>query len=328
MMKKLFALVTISIGCITSAKGGETAIPVTIPGGTDLSQALIPPSGLYGAITSIPFNRDENLIGPNGQPVAPSSNIKQWIPINVGVLAYVYPFDVLGGRLETTVAVPYYGLCYIVHQASEVCGQGLGDVHSDLFYWGKNLGLFGVTPGTKPLPYGLNIAGGFEFSAPTGVYNPSHSLNISSDIWVAIPNIALTYTTGPNWSLGGDSTEISGRLFYGVPFSNPKPYGLNAAGYLSGNVLDIDWSATERYGDFRAGLAGAYQVQTTDDIRGNGTLPNNFGNRYYGFQMGPIVEYHIPGTRVSVKLKYANKFVDENVLNQQFVLLSVSGALY
>jgi hypothetical protein len=71
MRKRIILFAAIGVAGLVKANAGETAIPVTPPGGTDLSQALLPPPGFYGGLITIPFNRNENLFGFNGKPVPP-----------------------------------------------------------------------------------------------------------------------------------------------------------------------------------------------------------------------------------------------------------------
>ncbi|VFU16594.1 SphA family protein [Methylocella tundrae] len=327
MIKKLLISATLLVASVLAANAGESIIPITPPGGTDLSQALLPPTGLYFGLVTIPFNRNDYLFGINGKPVPSAQNLKISAPINAGVLSYVYPFDVFGGSLKTSVVLPVEHLCFdIIAVAEKGCVAGLADTYSDLFYWSKSLGLAGVTPGKLPLQYGLTFAGGMAIKAPTGAYTPSSPLNVGSGSWVAIPNFALTYTTGPNWSIGGDSTEVSARLFYGVPFTNPRRLGSNLPGYTSGNLINVDWSVSERYGPFRLGVAGAYETQVSNDTTVGG-IPKPHGNRFNLFEIGPVAEYMLPGG-VVLKAKYLRVVAAQNNANEQFFYLSLGMKIF
>ena len=271
MLKRLLAAAGLLYASSMSVHAGETAIPITPPGGTDLSQAILPPSGLYGALVSLPFNRSEETFSTTGALVKPSVKFTN-SPIAAAVLAYVYPFQLFGGHFETSLVLPGERLCsHIIAINYNACTSGIADIYSDVFYWSRNLGLFGAKPGNnKRLAYGLNFAAGIAMKAPTGYYDRTQPINVGANSWVAIPNFALTYVTGPNMSLGGDSTEVSARVFYGVPFANPDPLGAFAAGYTSGNLINTDWSVTERYGPARFGAAGSYETQVSDDTLGGG----------------------------------------------------------
>jgi hypothetical protein len=251
--------------------------------------------------------------------------VKLGIPINALAFAYVYPFEIFGGQIATSVVIPTYSLSFNIAETIGGRLAGLSDIFSDVFFWSKNLGLAGVTPGKLPLPYGLTFAAGFAGKAPTGAYNPLNPLNVGNGIWLAIPNFALTYTTGPNWSLG-DSTQLSTRFFFGVPFTNPHALGLNAAGYTSGNVIDLDWSASQLFGNFRIGVAGAYLTQVSNDTTAGG-LPTLKGNRYTAVLIGPVIEYTFPGGGI-LKMKYQNTFHTVNFVNEQFFVATFEMKLW
>ncbi len=165
------ALTLVALGsAVERAKAAETVIPITPPGGTDLSQALLPPPGLYSALVTIPYNEAQHYYDYNGKLVPIQQNLALQIPITAAAFAYVYPLDVFGGKLATSIVISFYDLGYQIgggavsgHQA------GLADTYSDVAYWTKNVGLFGVTPGKAPLAYGLNIAAGLAMKLPTGV---------------------------------------------------------------------------------------------------------------------------------------------------------------
>jgi hypothetical protein len=300
----------------------ESPIPITPAGGTDLSQAILPPKpGLYGSLIAIPYNENFHIYGYNEKPVPPQSNLTLQIPLTAAAFLYEYPFQIWGGRVASSVVVSFWDLNYqFAGGAIQGHEMGLADTYSDLIYWSKNVGLFGVVPGNLALPYGLNVAAGLGLKLPTGVYNPSNFANIGGNLWVVIPNVALTYVTGPNLSLG-DSTEISARLFFGVPFENP------ATGYSSGEILDIDWSATERFGNFRAGVAGFYQGQLTEDSRASG-IPVANGGRFSHAGLGPIVEYRFPDSGLTIKAKYQRQLYDQSFTDTQYFALTLSGKLY
>ena len=320
MMTKFFFSAAMAVVSASSAHAIESAIPITPTGGTDLSQAILPPPGLYGALVALPFNRAQNLYDNTGHKVPDTQGLKVGYPGSALVLAYVYPFDIFGGHVLSSTVLFAASLSYNIADTLGGTRSGLGDTYTDVFFWSKNLGLAGVTPGNLPLPYGLTFGGGFAMTAPTEVYNPSSPLNIGSGVWVAIPNFALTYTTGPNWSLG-DSTEVSARFFYGVPTTNTHALGNIAAGYTSGNVIDVDWSASQRFGNFRAGVTGSYTTQVSNDTTSGGGQTLR-GNRYTQAGLGPIVEYTFPDG-VIFKIKYVNYLYNRNSLNEQFVAASI-----
>ncbi len=320
MRKELFLGIVLSTASAGAAFAEETVIPITPPGGTDLSQAILPPTGLYGALVAIPFNRNQNFYDTNGQKVPAAQNIKVSIPIAAAAFAYVYPFKVFDGSLATSVVIPFETIDYDIGSVLSGRVGGIGDIYSDLLFYSKNVGLFGVTPGKIPfLSYGLTLAGGLSAKFPTGTYNVSNPLNVGSNLFVVIPTLAATYTTGSDMSFG-DSTEISARAFFGVPFKNPT------TGYTSGNILDIDFSATQLFGQFRFGLNGVYQTQLSNDTL-RGGVPTANGNKFDYLALGPIAEY-ITADGLIFKAKYTRAVMEHNYVDEQFVVLSVTMKLY
>ncbi|WP_158185592.1 SphA family protein [Xanthomonas hyacinthi] len=310
-----------STSAIIPATAAETAIPITPPAGTDLSQAILPPSGLYGALFSIPYNENRNSYDYDGNKVPAQQNVRLRIPLTGVALAYVYPFELWGGQLGSTLVVSFWDLDYsIAGGAVRGHQRNLADTYSDIFFWSKNVGRFGATPGDLPLSYGLTVAGGFALKFPTGKYDKANPLNIGSNIWLAIPNFAVTYVTGPDMSLG-DSTELSARVFMGFPYKN------SATGYNSGNIVAVDWSASQRFGNFQVGVAGYYQKQISDDNAAGGVAVPD-GGRFSYAGIGPVLQYTFPKNGISIKAKYGNNFGEKNFTNTNFLSFSISGKLY
>jgi hypothetical protein len=321
MIKELFFCVALIAASGAVANAGESVLPPTPVGGTDISQAILPPTGLYGGMGVLPFDRTQQFRGFDRKPVPAASNLE--LPhdevIAAGLL-YVYPFQVFGGSLASSIQAAFYHICYDVgRDASRGCVGGLADTYSDIFYWSKNVGLAGVSPGTLQLPYGLYVAGGLAMKAPTGVYHTDNFINPGANLWLAIPNLAATYTTGPNCSLG-DSTEISGRLFFGVPFQNPTSL------YTSGNVIDVDWSVTQLFGNLRVGVAGYIETQVSNDTANGVQVPH--GGKFMGASIGPVLEYIFPESGVAIKAKYLRTFDARNNIDLQFLALGIAMKLY
>ena len=136
----------------------------------------------------------------------------------------------------------------------------------------------------------------------------------SGNALVYDPNVALTYNTGPRLAIQ-DNTQLSLRAFYAVPQQNP------ATRYTSGNILDVDWSVTEQFGLFRAGVAGYYQTQITADHAPGGLMLAD-GNRFTDAGAGPVFEYIFPRAGVFVKAKYQYTFIHRNYVDEQELVLS------
>jgi hypothetical protein len=315
---KLWASFAIS-SCLfmQAAVGGESITNPEPVGGTDLNQALLPPTGLYGGLAGLPpfANGGDHFTDEYGHILPPSSDIHIRVFVAAAGLLYVYPWEVLGGRLATSIQASFETLTIApnaVHGAS-VSRSGLGDIYADAFFWSRYVGLVGATPGaSEHIPYGLTVAGGFAFKAPTGVYVDTNSFNVGSNLWILAPNAAVTYNTGPNWSLG-DSTQLSARLYMSFPMKNA------ATNYQSGNVLDVDWSISQILGNWQVGAAGYYNYQYTNDVGTNLITglkcPSGAcidGHRNGEFAIGPVLEYNFPDTGVSIKVKYTHDLWAKN----------------
>ncbi len=256
-------------------------------GGTDIRQAYLPDApGIYGAAVNAAFNspdfRDQNGDRSPLNPAHLNAEV-----LGAGILI-VYPWKPLGFTLGSSfqASVQYEGETLSpggIHKHGAT--WGIGDSYTDIIYASKYLGLFGAVPGSKPLKYGLSVAGGLALEAPIGTYSKSEFVNIGHDTFITIPNVAATYLTGPNLSLGGDGTEISGRFFFDTNKQNP------ATDYHSGNLIDLDWAVSERYGPWQIGIAGDYVQQLTPDRLGNGTQVSPEGDLFGKIDLGPVIAY-------------------------------------
>jgi hypothetical protein len=313
-----------------TTEAAESVIQATPVGGTDINQALLPPPGFYGGIAAIPWAEAPALTNTYGNRLPISENVKVIAAIGAVAGLYVYPWQPFGGTIATSLQVPVWSLCLGPESLPSVgtCRSGLGDIYSDAFLWSKNIGLFGVTPGaSKFIPYGLTVEAGFAFKAPTGSYNATNSFNIGANLWIFTPNVALTYNTGPNWSFG-DSTQLSARLFLSFPTTNP------ATNYKSGNVLDVDWSATQIFGNWQAGITGYYTYQFTNDVGINIFNGVNCpgiagvtcidGDRNGQFAIGPVIQYTFPDSGVAIKAKFTTDLWAKNNLVDRILVLSIA----
>jgi hypothetical protein len=318
---------TFSVGLAGAA---ESVIQATPVGGTDINQALLPPPGFYGGMAALPWAEAPHITDTRGHIVPPSQDVKVVAAIGAVAGLYVYPWQPFGGTIASSLQLPVWSLCLGLEQVSSIgtCRSGLGDIYSDALLWSKNVGLFGVTPGaSKFIPYGLTVEAGFSFKAPTGQYNVNNSFNIGANVWIFTPNLAVTYNTGPNWSFG-DSTQLSARLFLSFPTTNP------ATNYKSGNVLDVDWSATQIFGNWQAGITGYYTYQFTNDVGVNNFNGVNCpgivgltcidGDRNGQFAIGPVIQYTFPESGVAIKAKFTTDLWAKNNLIDRILVVSIA----
>jgi len=292
----------------------ESSILPNPTGGTDINQATLAPTGFYASIVGLPYNGATSYSDQYGN----SSKAQQYSnPGMVGRLAVVYPWQVLGGNISSSVVLQEHASCLTLNNVLHGCYQaGLGDTYSDFIYWTKNVGLFGVTPGDDPhLKYGLNIAAGLAAKIPTGPYAAVEPAGVSAggnNLFVWVPNAAFTYNTGPNWSFF-DSTQISARFFYAIPDIN------TATNYQSGQVLDIDFSVTQLWGHWRFGLVGSYVNQLTDDYKNGIVVPavvDSYatGKRWEALYLGTLLSYAWDNG-IQIKARYAESVYAKAQLN-------------
>jgi hypothetical protein len=314
----------------TNVHAVENGIYGAPTGGTDIRQAYLPDApGFYGGVVGADFTSPD-FRNQNG-----GLSAKNPAHLNAGVagagIMVVYPWKPFDFTIASTfqASLQYedeqLNLPPVAGGLKRGYATGLGDSFSDVIYASKYLGLFGATPGSNnQLKYGLTVAGGLAVEVPVGSYNVRNGtpdfVNIGHNTFIWIPNIAATYLTGPNLSLGGDGTEISARLFYDMNEKN------SVTNYQSGDVIDLDFAVTERYGAFQVGLAGDYVSQLTDDTQ-NGKLVYEYqplnqgpGNRFGKIDLGPVLAYDFLDHST---LKFKALFPVEhtaNFNNQAFVL--------
>ncbi len=196
----------------------------------------------------------------------------------------------------------------------------MGDSFADVIYASKYLGLFGAERGDKPWKYGLTVAAGLALELPVGTYEKRDFVNIGHDTFITIPNVAATYLTGPNLSLGGDGTEISGRFFFDTNKQNPE------TGYHSGNLIDLDWAVTERYGSWQVGIAGDYVQQLTSDRTANGDQVAPGGDLFAKIDLGPVIAYDFED-HSTLKFKTLLPIEHENNFDNRAFVLSYTRKL-
>jgi hypothetical protein len=304
----------------SAVEGGLYGAPL---GGTDVRQAFLPVnSGIYGALIGAGILAP-TYQGPDGSSVNAPAHTYTKI-IGAGLL-FVYPFKPLGFTLGSSIQFNYA----FDDQALTVNGvhksgtaSGFMDSFSDLFYASHYLGRLGAVPGGNPkIRYGLTGAFGLAAELPIGSYNASNFVNPARGTYITVPNVALTYDTGPNLSLF-DATEISTRFFFDTSARNP------ADGYQAGNLIDLDFSLTQRTGNFQFGGAGVFAQQITSDHAADYSVVAPFGNKYSKFDLGPVFIYDSPGLDTTFKLKALFPVHHENNYDTTTIVISASRKLY
>ncbi|MFC4257713.1 transporter [Marinobacter lacisalsi] len=317
MLRRTFWAITgLAMLCFThTSYAAESVVSANPTGGTDVSAAIVPPkSGAYGAITTIPMLYSSGYRDSDGNKVEGPNKI--YSALGGLSLLYVYDYKPLGGTLSSSFSAFYQYADTTLFGRSESI-TGFVDPYLDLFYYSKHVGLAGAEPGSKMLPYGLTLAFGTGARLPWGRYDTDNLLNPGVNYYLLSPNAAFTYMTGPNLSFG-DSTEISARAFYGIPFRNDD------TDYKSGDTLSVDFAVAQHFGEFSVGLAGNRTVQVEDDDPGESGVPVVDGKKTSQWALGPVVTYRPSGSDLYLKAKYLRYFKSRNNLDSNALLFSVA----
>jgi hypothetical protein len=182
-------------------------------------------------------------------------------------------------------------------QPSE-CERGVGDPYVEID-WSRNFGTFRPSkyPGAYPILQGLSLLVGFGVVFPAGQYQDAdlleQELSPGTNIWDFAPTVGMTYTTRPVLAEG---TEFSAKAYLNNYLENPSTR------YYTGKVVNIDFAVTERIGRFQVGVAGFYAWQIEDDELLGVPIPPD-GRRAEALQLGPIVNYDMPESGSSLRLK-------------------------
>ena len=318
----LSASVVFTNSAARAVEGGVYGAPL---GGTDLRQAYLPPEpGLYGGIAGV-SSRSPNFRDQYGNISTTSNPAFLYATIAGAGLLYEYPFKPLGFSLASSFQLNYIG----ERQALTVGGKflngfatGLQDSFADYIFASKYIGLFGAKPGDNAkLKYGLTVAVALSGEIPIGRYNVNNFVNPGKNTLITIPNVALTYLTGPNLSFG-DGTEISTRFFFDTNARDP------ASGYQGGNLIDLDYAISQRFGQFQAGVAGDYAQQLNGDHNSTFGLVTPGGNIYEKIDLGPVIAWDNPDLKTTFKLKALFPVYHQNNYNSTSIVISAARKLF
>jgi len=310
-------LITLAFPSLSFA--GETTVTVTPAGGNDVGAALLPPAGLYGALAFVPA-LGSGLHDPNGNEVKGADASLQaftW----AGVLQYVYPFEVFGGRVSTLLQVPFSRAHVKIDPVFNESATGFGDLYVDAVNWSRHVGASPKPTDNPPwsfMPLGLTVSAGLALKIPTGHYDSDRQINEGYNLWIFSPNVGLTYLSPPHGFLGSGPWEISARAYYSILLRNSKTH------YRSGQAFDIDWAVAKYVlPQLEVGVAGVYQQQTTADDRPAGYPPTVNGNRFGNASIGPVVTYMLPSGLGLIKVKYLfPQFYNANGVVSQLLIVA------
>jgi len=320
-MKKLvawaFAIGVVHLLSAVEVRAAENIKPAGPIGGTDIRQALLPPPGLYGVGVgvglSLPtwWGSDRNYDAHGGS----------WV-FGGGFMA-VYPVQVLGGSLGSTLFLSAQKTCFGLKGMSKTRSEGFGDIYSDILMWSRFFPS-GAPKGQEKsfIPYGLAVLVGLGMNFPTGEYDSSQGVNVGANFYDIAPNLALTYTL-PSL-LGrflGDATELSARMFFNTYTKNPK------TDYQTGELVNVDFAVTQRIAQWQLGLNGTGFMQIASDKNSEGTVPDSRGK---SFSLGPIVSYDffLGGRPWNVSVKGLLGVTGENTAKANGAVLRIGTQIF
>ena len=293
----LAATVATWLSGANASEGANYGGPI---GGDDIQAAFLPPvSGFYGAVVA-GFANGSQYNGNDGHQ-DPALHGKITSGVGAAGLLYVYPFQLFGGTLGSTLQGSINGGRIEINGASQTY-RGVSDIYSDVVMWSKYLG---SAPAGLP-PVGLTVKLAYSMVFPVGKYNTTDLYTSGRNVWFFIPNVAFTYLTGPNFL--GDGLEVSAHVFVNFASNN------RATQYKSGTVVDVNFAVSERWGRWQGGVAGYYATQVNDDYQAGQLVPPD-GRRYASMALGPVVSFDIPEWKSNVKFKALFPVLTKNSLS-------------
>ncbi len=305
--------------CTTSALAVEGPIAAGPIGGTDIHAGQLPPAGLYGGAIGY-FSDTTDFHGPDGNTVPGFEEANLERQYLAPWLMYVPEWKILGGSVGLVGFLPLGNQCgHLLVGDAENCSTGLGDPYLEVD-WSRAFGHYRPSkdPEAYPIFEGLSVLFGFGVTFPVGSYDDDDRLeqvlSMSTNIWDFSPSIGVTYATAPILLEG---TEFSAKLFWNNYLKNPS------SRYTTGDLLNVDFAITERWGRYQFGLAGYYAWQVEDDTWDGRVLPPH-GWQVESLGLGPIVNYDLPEYGASLKMKSFFTVHEVNAIEAWYVVFGWS----
>ncbi|MBB4021708.1 MULTISPECIES: SphA family protein [Actibacterium] len=303
---------------VHATEGGQFYGPI---GGVDQRASLIPPPGTYGRLRYVTVSAPQ-LSGLDDEPSPYVDEFDLTVTLYNFSLIKVWDRELFGGRWASIWSSSFSN--------NELSTNGSGDstfaFHDSYFepiFWGKYLGLKGAKPpsadpSTWTMRYGLSISAGLAFNLPTGNYDADRNSQTSSNTTIIIPHVDMTYQTGPWWA---DGTEFSARLSYNISTKNDD------TGYQSGDVIGLDASVSQRFGNWQIGPSLTVAKQITDDDSENPLVKASFqnGNKFTLVQPGIVFTRSFPKKRMAASFKVVTDAYVENRIDVDYGFIAAIG---
>lgn len=282
-MRRAWVIATalLNLSLLTSSAWATEGGGSTYPHGVDGFMAgALPPPGTYflNYLTHYTANRINDGQGKN-------SGLDVKIRAYAESLRFLHITDtkILGGNLGGHIILPIVRLDF----ESSTLGvnrsrTGLGDLTIDPFILSWHAGNW-------------HWATGLDITLPTGRYDSKERFaNIGRNYFSLEPLFVVTY-------LSDSGFEATGKFMFDYNYKNMDH------DYKSGNEFHVDYTISQKFGDFTAGIGGYYYKQVSDD---RGALAPANGNRGRAIAAGPQLKYDYQG--MSFIGKWQHEFVAEN----------------
>ena len=143
--------------------------------------------------------------------------------------------------------------------------------------------------------YHLFAAAGMTFYLKDGTYSRNAAVEIGNNFYTFEPSASVSYFN--------HGLILNALALYDIDTANTDSPNAASGTYQSGNVLSVDLTATQAFGNWNAGLGGYAVQQTTDDTADGAVVPatpyQSRGDRIGQFALGPLLGYNLRGYSVT-----------------------------
>ncbi len=270
------------------ARAGTEHIP---NGLSDFTGALLPPPGLYWL--NYLLYVDRNKLMDNDGNEADGIDFKAKAFVEAFRLVWMTPYKLFGATYGAQVILPFY------KSDLKIKINGVGTVEDS-----SSSGLGDITINPMILSWHfsprVHAVAALDIVAPTGPYDSDRGAStiLNKNLWTFEPLFVFSY-----WIKDGFDASI--KLMYNFQTedkdTNRRP----------GQEFKSDWGLSYALGkeDLRAGVAGFFMLQTTDD-RQDGETVSDSKSRLAA--VGPAVKWWPGMGRISVTAKYLKEFWGKN----------------
>ena len=268
----LAAWITISLAMVKTAYSFEFGFPEAAqkPGLVIGAGAAAPPPGLYGFDQS--FTYQSKIVGPGAPNIGGAQTGLKADGAAQGLL-WVPGWTFLGATYDVVGVLPFISLDVGAPIDFHPAGMHNVFVANELSWKLGESGFF--------------IKAGLGVYAPTGTQQgPAGLSNVGAPWWTFQPNLVFSYLK--------DGWNLTANFFDEINTAN------STTGYLTGDILHTEFTATKTFGNWTVGPVGYYVGQVTND-RSSAFYGGAINvNRYNIWAAGGLVGYNFGPVQVSV----------------------------